>query len=98
MVAPLGWHIDLHFDAVDLPEYAEMLAKLPVRYTIDHMGRVKASDGLDQLPFRTLIDLMQRDEKCWVKVCGCERCRRADRRSTTRCRSRGVSSRPRPIA
>jgi len=63
MVAPLGWHIDLHFDAIDLPEYAEMLAKLPVRYTIDHMGRVKASDGLDQLPFRTLIELMQRDEK-----------------------------------
>ncbi len=58
MVAPLGWHIDLHFDAIDLPEYAEMLAKLPVRYTIDHMGRVKAADGLDQLPFRTLIDLM----------------------------------------
>ena len=58
MVAPLGWHIDLHFDAIDLPEYADMLAKLPVRYTIDHMGRVKASDGLDQLPFRTLIDLM----------------------------------------
>jgi 2-pyrone-4,6-dicarboxylate lactonase len=73
MVAPLGWHIDLHFDAIDLPEYAEMLAKLPVRYTIDHMGRVKASDGLDQLPFRTLIDLMKRDEKCWAKVCGCER-------------------------
>jgi 2-pyrone-4,6-dicarboxylate lactonase len=73
MVAPLGWHVDLHFDAIDLPEYAGMLAKLPVRYTIDHMGRVKASDGLDQLPFRTLIDLMQRDEKCWVKVCGCER-------------------------
>ena len=44
-----------------------------MRYTIDHMGRVKASDGLDQLPFRTLIDLMTRDEKCWVKVCGCER-------------------------
>jgi 2-pyrone-4,6-dicarboxylate lactonase len=44
-----------------------------VRYTIDHMGRVKAADGLDQLPFKTLIELMQRDEKCWVKVCGCER-------------------------
>lgn len=73
MIAPLGWHIDLHFDAIDLPEYANMLAKLPVRYTIDHMGRVKASDGLDQLPFKTLIDLMQRDEKCWVKVCGSER-------------------------
>ena len=73
MIASLGWHVDLHFDAIDLPDYADMLARLPVRYTIDHMGRVKASDGLDQLPFRTLIELMQRDEKCWVKVCGCER-------------------------
>jgi predicted TIM-barrel fold metal-dependent hydrolase len=73
MIAPLGWHVDLHFDAIDLPDYAGMLARLPVRYTIDHMGRVKASDGLDQLPFKTLIDLMQRDEKCWVKVCGSER-------------------------
>src|SRR6202790_2402766 len=73
MIAALGWHVDLHFDAVDLPEYAQMLARLPVRYTIDHMARVKAADGLDQLSFRTLIDLMKRDEKCWVKVCGCER-------------------------
>ncbi len=73
MVAPHGWHVDLHFDAVDIPDYADMLTNLPVRYTIDHMGRVRAADGLDQLPFRTLIALMQRDEKCWVKVCGCER-------------------------
>lgn len=73
MIAPLNWHVDLHFDAIDIPEYADMLAHLAVRYTIDHMGRVKASDGLDQLPFRTLIELMRRDEKCWVKVCGCER-------------------------
>ena len=72
-VAPLGWHLDFHFDAVDLPEYADMLARLPVAYCIDHMGRVKASDGLDQKPFRILLDLMARDEKCWVKVCGCER-------------------------
>jgi 2-pyrone-4,6-dicarboxylate lactonase len=73
MVAPMNWHIDLHFDAIDLPEFAPMLDRLPVRYTIDHMGRVKASDGLDQKPFRILIDLMKRDEKCWVKVCGAER-------------------------
>jgi predicted TIM-barrel fold metal-dependent hydrolase len=73
MIAPLGWHVDLHFDAIDLPKYADMLAQLPLSYTIDHMGRVKAGDGLDQLPFRTLIELVTRDEKCWVKVCGCER-------------------------
>lgn len=73
MIAPLGWHVDLHFDAVDIPEYAAMLRALPVPYTIDHMGRVRAADGLDQLPFRILIDLMRDDDKCWVKVCGCER-------------------------
>jgi 2-pyrone-4,6-dicarboxylate lactonase len=73
MIAPMNWHVDLHFDAIDLPDYADLLAKLPVRYTIDHMGRVKAADGLAQPPFRTLIDLLQRDEKCWVKVSGCER-------------------------
>jgi 2-pyrone-4,6-dicarboxylate lactonase len=72
-IAPLGWHVDLHFDAIDLPEFAPMLNRLPVRYTIDHMGRVKASDGLDQRPFQALIDLMKNDEKCWVKVCGAER-------------------------
>ena len=73
MIAPLGWHVDLHFDAIDIPQYADMLMKLPVRYAIDHMGRVKAAEGLDQLPFTILIDLMRRDEKCWVKLCGCER-------------------------
>lgn len=73
MAAAVGWHIDVHFDAIDLVEYAPMLMNLPVPYTVDHMGRVRAADGLDQKPFAALIDLMQRDEKCWVKVCGCER-------------------------
>jgi 2-pyrone-4,6-dicarboxylate lactonase len=73
MVAPLDWHIDLHFDAVDLPGFADMLAKLPVRYTIDHMARVTAADGLDQRPFKILLELMQRDPKCWVKASGFER-------------------------
>ncbi len=68
-----GWSLDVHFDAIDLPEYAPMLAKLPVIYTIDHMGRVQASGGMDQKPFECLINLIKDDEKCWVKVCGSER-------------------------
>lgn len=73
MIAPLGWHLDVHFDAIDIPEYAPMLKRLPVPYTIDHMGRVKAAEGLEQKPFQALIGLMKDDPKCWVKVCGCER-------------------------
>ena len=99
MVAPLGWHIDLHFDAIDLPEYAEMLEKLPVRYTIDHMGRVKASDGLDQLPFRTLIELMTAGREMLGQGL---RLRAGVLGRTaipsTRCRSRAASSRPRRTA
>jgi 2-pyrone-4,6-dicarboxylate lactonase len=73
MVAPLGWHVDLHFDAIDLPDYTGRLAKLPLPYTIDHMGRVRAADGLAQRPFAALTALLERDEKCWVKLSGSER-------------------------
>jgi 2-pyrone-4,6-dicarboxylate lactonase len=45
MIAPLGWHVDLHFDAIDVPEYADMLARLPVSYTIDHMGGSRRRTG-----------------------------------------------------
>ena len=33
---------------------------------------VKADGGLEQRPFRALLDLMKLDT-CWVKVCGAER-------------------------
>jgi 2-pyrone-4,6-dicarboxylate lactonase len=42
---------------------------------IDHMARIDASLGLDQKPFRTLLELLE-GEKFWVKVSGCERASR----------------------
>jgi len=71
-VAPLGWHIVLHFDARDLPRYGELLARMPTPYVIDHMARVDATAGLDQEPFRQLLELAA-DERCWVKITGAER-------------------------
>lgn len=72
-VAPLGWHIVLHFDAKDLPSYANLLAAMPVPYVIDHMARVQAADGVDQEPFQQLLGLMRSDERCWVKISCAER-------------------------
>jgi predicted TIM-barrel fold metal-dependent hydrolase len=43
-----------------------------VPFVIDHMGRVKADGGIEQRPFRALLDLMKLDT-CWVKVSGAER-------------------------
>jgi 2-pyrone-4,6-dicarboxylate lactonase len=71
-VTPLGWHLVVHLDAVDIVELSSVLRSLPVPFVVDHMGRVKASAGVDQVPFRALLDLLQ-VENCWVKVCGSER-------------------------
>jgi predicted TIM-barrel fold metal-dependent hydrolase len=67
-----GWHLILHLDAGDIVELADTLQAIPVPFVIDHMGRVKAADGLEQKPFKALLGLM-RNENCWVKVCGAER-------------------------
>ena len=71
-VAPLGWHVVLHFDAKDLVDFGDMLRKLPVPFIIDHMGRVPTSDGLEQAPFKILLETARMDN-CWVKICGAER-------------------------
>src|SRR5258708_8077572 len=59
MVEPLGWHLVLHFDADDIESHAELFRRSRVPFVIDHMGRVQAARGLDQRPFRMLLDLMK---------------------------------------
>ena len=71
-VEPLGWHVVLHLDAEDVVELAPRIARIRVPFVIDHMGRVKAKNGLDQAPFRQLLELM-RNPLAWVKICGAER-------------------------
>jgi predicted TIM-barrel fold metal-dependent hydrolase len=72
-IRPLGWHVDLHFDAADLLEFDALLTSLPLPFIIDHMGRVPTARGLDQAPFRQLLRLARSNEKCWVKISGSER-------------------------
>jgi predicted TIM-barrel fold metal-dependent hydrolase len=62
----------LHFDAKDLVDFGDMLRDLPVPFIIDHMGRVPTKDGLEQEPFRILLETARMDN-CWVKICGAER-------------------------
>jgi 2-pyrone-4,6-dicarboxylate lactonase len=71
-VKAMGWHLILHLDANDLIEFRDMFMKIPVPMVIDHMGRVKAAEGLEQPAFKTLLGFM-RHENFWVKVCGAER-------------------------
>ena len=72
-IKPLGWHLDLHFDAGDLVEFDDFLRTLPVPFIIDHMGRVPTRAGLEQPPFRALLNLARNHPLCWVKISGAER-------------------------
>ena len=62
----------LHLDAADVVEFDGLLKRLPIPFVIDHMGRVPTAGGLEQEPFRRLLELARRDN-CWVKICGAER-------------------------
>jgi len=72
-IKPLGWHVVLHFDAEDIMTQQELLRRFDVPFIVDHMGRVKAAEGLEQRPFQLLLDLYRNNPLAWIKVCGAER-------------------------
>jgi 2-pyrone-4,6-dicarboxylate lactonase len=71
-IAPMGWHLVLHLDAGNIPDFLEFFGELSLPVVVDHMGRVPVRDGLDQTPFRLLLELLRRPN-WWVKVSGAER-------------------------
>ena len=71
-IAPMGWHLVLHLDAGNIPEFLEFFGEFSLPVVVDHMGRVPVRDGLDQTPFRLLLELLRRPN-WWVKVSGAER-------------------------
>ncbi len=71
-IKPMGWHLQVHLDAQDILAYRDFLLGLDIPFIIDHMGRVVAKNGLEQQPFKLMLDLMQ-DPRVWTKVSGSER-------------------------
>jgi 2-pyrone-4,6-dicarboxylate lactonase len=74
-LADIGWHPQIHMAADLIGELAPTLLRPPVPVVIDHMGRIDASRGLEQEPFRNLLALMD-DPNVWVKVSGADRAAR----------------------
>lgn len=72
-VAPLGWHVELHFDARDLPRFSDLFARTQIPFIIDHMARIEAVGGVEQEPFRYLVELLESNPRSWVKISGAER-------------------------
>ncbi|WP_208949787.1 amidohydrolase family protein [Achromobacter aegrifaciens] len=72
LIAPLGWHLCLHLDGAMLPGLLPRLAALPLPFVVDHMGRLKAGDGLASPAMQALLGLAQVPQ-AWVKVSGIDR-------------------------
>jgi predicted TIM-barrel fold metal-dependent hydrolase len=66
-VGELGWHVEFLFAGHELPELAGMLRSLAAPVSIGHFGYMPASEGVDTVPFRALLDLV-REGNTWVKL------------------------------
>ena len=71
-IEPFGWHLEVHVDADDLVRLQRFVQESPINIVIDHMGRVDATKGLNQAPFRALLKLIS-NPHCWVKLSGADR-------------------------
>ncbi len=71
-LAPLGMHLQLHFDSSLIHQLAPIFKASAVPVVIDHMARVDAALGSGHADFRALCSLMQ-DPRFYVKVSGADR-------------------------
>ena len=67
-VAPLGWHVVIYFEAVDLPELWDFFTSLPTTVVVDHMGRPDVSKGADSAEFALFEKFMREHKNVWSKV------------------------------
>jgi predicted TIM-barrel fold metal-dependent hydrolase len=70
-ISGLGWHIQIYADLDLLRLLAPLASRIPVPIVFDHMGGVKAADGVDAPGFATLLALL-REGGCWVKLSGAD--------------------------
>lgn len=72
-IEDMPWQVELHFDAGDLLEFEHVIDDMPLPVVIDHMGRVPVRDGVDQAPFRALLQKFADCDHLWIKISGAER-------------------------
>jgi len=67
-IAPLGWHVVIYFEAVDLPELWDFFTALPTNLVVDHMGRPDVTKPVDGPEFQLFIRMMREHPNIWSKV------------------------------
>ena len=68
-VAPYRWHIEINIArSADWVALEPRLRRCPVPLVFDHLGRVRASEGLDAPGFKVVRRLLAEREDCWTKI------------------------------
>jgi predicted TIM-barrel fold metal-dependent hydrolase len=69
IIAPFGWHIQLHMESRFLPDLETRLRNLPVPIVLDHFARLLPEEGTSARPVQTLLNLLSTG-RCWLKLSG----------------------------
>jgi 2-pyrone-4,6-dicarboxylate lactonase len=67
-IAPLGWHVVIYFEAVDLPALWDFFTALPTTVVVDHMGRPDVSQPVTGPEFSLFTKFMREHANVWSKV------------------------------
>ncbi len=67
-IIPFGWHVDLYFEAPDLPELYDFFSSIPTTLVVDHMGRPDVTKDVDGPEFGLFLKFMRENENVWTKV------------------------------
>ncbi len=67
-IAPLGWHVVIYFEAVDLPQLWDFFTALPTTVVVDHMGRPDVTKPVDGEEFELFVQMMREYPNIWSKV------------------------------
>lgn len=66
-ISSLGWHLQIYTNLHEIAELSDTISKLPVPVVIDHLGKLKAEDGIQQPGFNELLKLLD-SGKVYVKL------------------------------
>ena len=67
-IAPLGWHVVIYFEAIDLPDLWDFFTALPTTVVVDHMGRPDVTLPVDGPQFALFERFMREYPNVWSKV------------------------------
>jgi 2-pyrone-4,6-dicarboxylate lactonase len=67
-VAPLGWHVVIYFEAVDLPQLWDFFTALPTMVVVDHIGRPDVTKPVNGPEFELFVKFMREHSNVWSKV------------------------------